>query len=263
MKFCQLCKHWDGKQCGHENRAFIQKSEYGCQFFQPKDEKARVEVIRILRERESKLNEEVAVIEKWTRAQLEKAGVIPERIARAITAYWRLSHVAPRKHPRREIAEARRLIRRAKSPVIRAYLSRIISEDKRAKALECIEMARLHPKLMYWQETARQSLVKQVTKFLSGDLKLTWLVLTSNKENLEAILKTGRQQIYEKRQPPRIPPHIKRYMNKLMMRDLEISEIPKSILDELTDRGLAVISEEEGIVRPSEYLQLLFFDKKI
>jgi len=49
----------------------------------------------------------------------------------------------------------------------------------------------------------------------------------------------------------------------LMARDLDISEVPMSVLEELQDRGLAKVSEEEGKVIPTEYLQLLFFDKKI
>ncbi len=263
MKFCELCKHWNSEQCNHKDRAFVQKSEYGCQLFQPKDEKSAREALKILKERESILNDEAKVIQQWARQQLERLGINPERLARAIHKYWRLYWWEPRRHSEAMYREAKRLIRRAKSAEMQGMLSKIINEHERAKALEEMELARAHPKSMYWSETVRQPLVQKVAKFLEGDVKLAWLIVTSNKEDFDMILKTGRQQIYEKRQPPRIPPHIKRYMNKLMMRDLEISEIPKSILGELTDRGLAVISEEESIVRPSEYLQLLFFDKKI
>jgi len=76
------------------------------------------------------------------------------------------------------------------------------------------------------------------------------------------ILKTGRQQVWKRRREPRIPAYVKKYCKLLMARDLDISEVPMSVLEELQDRGLAKVSEE-GKVMPTEYLQLLFFDKKI
>lgn len=261
MKFCELCRYWTGKECGHRNRAFIEKSEYGCQYFQARNERARLEAIRILKERQSQLDEETEVIRKWARAQLEKAGINPEKLARAVIKYWRLADYEPKIHSPKTVSEARKLRRRVRSPIIETYLARIINEHERAKALMEIEAAR-NIKTMYWRETIRQPLVQQITKFLDGDLKLAWLIVTSNKEDYEMILKTGRQQIWRRRRQPRIPPHIKKYCNRLMARDLEVSEMPKSVLDELLDRGLAVVGED-GIVRPTEYLQLLYFDKKI
>jgi len=263
VKFCELCKHWDGKQCGHENRAFVQKDEYGCQYFRPKSEQAAREALRILKEKESKLKEETTVIQKWARLQLEKMGVNPERLARAIHKYWRLYWWEPRRHSEAMYREAKRLIRRAKSAEMQGMLSKIINEHERAKALEEMELARAHPKSMYWRETVRQPLVQRVAKFLEGDVKLAWLIVTSNKEDFDMILKTGRQQVWKRRREPRIPVHIKKYCKLLMARDLDISEVPMSVLDELQDRGLAKVSEEEGKVIPTEYLQLLFFDKKI
>ena len=263
MKFCQLCEHWNGRQCGHENRAFIQKDEYGCQYFRPRNEKAAREALRILKEKESELKEETTVIQKWARLQLEKMGVNPERLARAIHKYWRLYWWEPRRHSEAMYREAKRLIRRAKSAEMQGMLSKIINEHERAKALEEIESARAHPKSFYWQETVRQPLVQKVAKFLEGNVKLAWLIVTSNKEDFDGILKTGRQQVSKRRRAPRIPPHIKKYIKQLMARDLDISEVPTSVLDELQDRGLAKVSEEEGKVIPTEYLQLLFFDKKI
>jgi len=263
VRFCELCKHWDGKQCGHENRAFIQKDEYGCQYFGPKSEQAAREALRILKEKESELKEETTVIQKWARLQLEKMGVNPERLARAIHKYWRLYWWEPRRHSEAMYREAKRLIRRAKSAEMQGMLSKIINEHERAKALEEMELARAHPKSFYWQETVRQPLVQKVAKFLEGDIKLAWLIVTSNKEDFDGILKTGRQQVSKRRRAPRIPPHIKKYIKQLMARDLDISEVPRTVLDELLDRGLAAISEEEGVVQPTEYLQMLFFDKKI
>jgi len=263
VRFCELCKHWDGKQCSHENRAFIQKDEYGCQYFRPRSERAAREALRILKEKESELKEETTVIQKWARLQLEKMGVNPERLARAIHKYWRLQFWEPRRHSEAMYREAKRLIRRAKSAEMQGMLSKIINEHERAKALEEMELARAHPKSMYWREAVRQPLVQKVAKFLEGDLKLAWLIVTSNKEDFDMILKTGRQQVWKRRREPRFSPHIKKYCRLLMARDLDISEVPMSVLDELQDRGLAKVSEEEGKVIPTEYLQLLFFDKKI
>jgi len=263
VRFCELCKHWDGKQCGHENRAFVQKDEYGCQYFRPRSEKAAREALQILKQKESELKEETEVIQKWARAQLEKIGVNPERLARAIHKYWRLYWWEPRRHSEAMYREAKRLIRRAKSAEMQGMLSKIINEHERARALEEMELARAHPKSMYWRETARQPLVQKVAKFLEGDVKLAWLIVTSNKEDFDMILKTGRQQVWKRRREPRIPAHVKKYCKLLMTRDLDISEVPMSVLEELQDRGLAKVSEEEGKVMPTEYLQLLFFDKKI
>jgi len=263
MKFCQLCEHWNGKRCGHENRAFIQKDEYGCQYFRPRSEKAAREALRILKRKESELKEETEVIQKWARAQLEKIGVNPERLARAIHKYWRLQFWEPRRHSEAMYREAKRLIRRAKSAEMQGMLSTIINEHERAKALEEMELARAHPKSFYWQETVRQPLAQKVAKFLEGDVKLAWLIVTSNKEDFDGILKTGRQQVSKRRRAPRILPHIKKYIKQLMVRDLDISEVPESVLDDLMDRGLARVNEEEGKVVPTEYLQLLFFEKKI
>jgi len=263
VKFCEMCKYWDGKQCGHENRAFVQKDEYGCQYFRPKSEQAAREALRILKGKESELKEETTVIQKWARLQLEKMGVNPERLARAIHKYWRLYWWEPRRHSEAMYREAKRLIRRAKSAEMQGMLSKIIYEHERAKALEEMELARVHPKSFYWQETARQPLVQKVAKFLEGDVKLAWLIVTSNKEDFDGILKTGRQQVSKRRRAPRIPPHIKKYIKQLMVRDLDISEVPGSVLDDLMNRGLARLNEEEGKVVPTEYLQLLFFEKKI
>ncbi len=263
MRFCKLCKHWSGENCKHPERAFVEQGEYGCQYFSPKNEQARIEAIKILQKRQSQLSEETEVIRKWARVQLERAGINPERLARAVIRYWRLAPYEPRSHSPKAVSEARKLRRKVRSAAIEMHLTRIIKEHERAKALEEIETARRKSKIMYWQETVRQSLTQRITQFLDGDLKLAWLIATSNKEDFEMILKTGKQQVWKTRREPRIPPHIKKYCNRLMTRDLDISEVPKSVLDELLDRGLATISEEVGVVQPTEYLQMLFFDRKI
>ena len=253
MKFCELCKFWENGECQHSQRAFINfADEYGCQYFEPRNAEARIKAIQILKEAQRKLTDETQVIRHFAVQQIQRAGINIEQLSRAITKYWRLAFVSPREHSPRDIKEARKLLRRCRSHEIRGYLTRIINEAERAKALNEIMTARA--KMRYWQETARQNLAKQITKYLDGDLKLAWLILTSNKEDIEQILKTGRQQQWERRRAPKMPPHIKRYIKKLMARDLDINEVPTNILNELEERGLAEISEEEGVIKPTEYL---------
>jgi len=253
MKFCELCKFWENGECQHSQRAFINfADEYGCQYFEPRNAEARIKAIQILKEGQRKLTDETQVIRHFAVQQIQRAGINIEQLSRAITKYWRLAFVSPREHSPRDIKEARKLLRRCRSHEIRGYLTRIINEAERAEALNEIMTARA--KMRYWQETARQNLAKQITKYLDGDLKLAWLILTSNKEDIEQILKTGRQQQWERRRAPKMPPHIKRYIKKLMARDLDINEVPTNILNELQERGLAEISEEEGIIKPTEYL---------